>query len=88
MKTKKGTSQAIWIVIGLVVALVVAIVLITVFSGTTGKVQENTDPTVETGGNALSATACRLLCESCQLSGDPDCYAEKSQGRCTGIDCI
>lgn len=81
---KKGTEQTVWIIIALVIALVIAVILITVFSGTTGKVQGQNDQTIGTGGGALSATTCKLLCESCKLSSNKvSCYSEKSGGRCT-----
>lgn len=78
---KKGSSQTVWIIIALVIALVVAVILITVFSGTTGKVEGQTNPTINTGGGALSATTCRILCESCKLSSDPtNCLNTKGPG--------
>lgn len=78
---KIGSSQTVWIIIALVIALVVAVILITVFSGTTGKVEGQTNPTIGTGGSALSATTCKLLCESCKLTSNPSgCVSAKNPG--------
>ncbi len=78
MASRKGTEQAMWIVIALVIALVVAVVLITVFSRTAGNVEEQTEPTIEGGGSALSTTTCRLICDSCKLSSNPSlCWSDK-----------
>ena len=87
MASRKGTEQAMWIVIALVIALVVAVVLITVFSRTAGNVEEQTEPTIEGSGSALWTTTCRLICDSCRLSSDPDgCWSDKNSG-CEGFLC-
>ena len=81
MASRKGTDQAMWIVIALVIALVVAVVLITVFSKTAGNVESQTDPTITGGGSSLSTTTCRLICDSCKLSSNPTlCWSDKGDG--------
>lgn len=87
MASRKGTEQAMWIVIALVIALVVAVVLITVFSRTAGNVEEQTEPTIEGSGSALWTTTCRLICDSCRLSAYPSqCWNDKG-GDCVGFGC-
>lgn len=88
MASRKGTEQAMWIVIALVIALVVAVVLITVFSKTVGNVEEQTDPTIAGGGSALWTTTCRLICDSCRLSSDPDSCWNNKGSDCEGFSCI
>lgn len=85
--SRKGSEGTVWIIIVLVIALVVAVVLITVFSGTTGNVQQQTDPTISTGGSTMSSVTCKVLCDGCKLSSNPaGCYAKDSS--CSGYPCV
>ena len=88
MAARKGTEQAMWIIIALVIALVVAVVLITVFSRTAGNVESQTTPTIDGGGEALSTTTCKLICDSCRLSSNSDqCWNDKNEG-CDEFYCV
>ncbi|MBU4246377.1 MAG: hypothetical protein ABIF85_06450 [Nanoarchaeota archaeon] len=79
---KKGTSQAMWIIIAIVIALAVAVVILLVFSSSTNKADERNQATSDNANNVIQAQICQERCNTCkQIYGD-GCVWDDFGGDC------
>ena len=83
---KKGTSQAMWIIVSILVALVVALVIIMVFSSSTAKTSKSTDNTNDNTAAAIDAQMCQAKCDTCkQIYGGSCDWATFGGDKCVAL---
>lgn len=71
MYNKKGTSQAMWIIISVVIALAVAVIILLVVSSSTTKADKRNQDTSDNTNTVIQAQICQERCNTCkQIYGD------------------